>query len=315
MMNSVSIKNFRGFGALTLEGLQRVNLVVGKNNTGKTSLLEAVAILADPELLKRLPTLFRETHGAYLQRFYRWLIRDGPTMSQAELETTGWRAGHRLILTRDSQLANQPHYEVTQATNANIYGHFPRGQKSLRSMVISTRLRNSDQLVKTFAKAVRQRDGEKQLETLLHAIDPRVNKARVDVAEDGNVIVVDFGLSEMVPLSQAGEGMGRLVSIFAELVGEQPQICFIDEVENGVHHTVLPDIWTGIAEVAERLDIQVFATTHSFECLEAAHEAFSKRANYDLDVIQLFRLEDQTSGRVLHRDLIEAGIAGNIDLR
>ena len=54
---------------------------------------------------------------------------------------------------------------------------FPMVRKRLKCMVISTRMRNADQLVKTFAKAVRQRDGEKQLESLLHAIDPRVGQS------------------------------------------------------------------------------------------------------------------------------------------
>ena len=55
MFQSLAIQHFRGFGKLALEGIGRVNLVVGKNNTGKTSLLEAITLLADPGTLKSLP--------------------------------------------------------------------------------------------------------------------------------------------------------------------------------------------------------------------------------------------------------------------
>lgn len=67
--------------------------------------------------------------------------------------------------------------------------------------------------------------------------------------------------------------------------------------------------------MAERLAIQIFATTHSWECLVAAHEAFARRSTYDLRVIQLYRLADGTSGRVLDRTHIEAAIAGEIEVR
>ncbi len=153
------------------------------------------------------------------------------------------------------------------------------------------------------------------MQQLLAKIDPRIVKVRIDPGEDGNQIILDIGLTELIPLSQAGQGVTRLVSILAEMIGKRPQILILDEIENGLHHTVIEQVWSGLAEAAESLDIQIFATTHSAECVEAADSAFSRRANYDLSVIQLFRTETEVQGRVLGRDLIRAAIEGNIDLR
>jgi predicted ATPase len=311
MFKSISLKNFRGFENLALDGLQRVNLVVGKNNAGKTSLLEAVALLSDLKMLNQLPLSFRTSHGSFAKRFYPWLIRDAAKPDYAKLENKAPNASFDIILSSNPMVFPSSAEVVGQGFYAWRQGK----EETLRCRVISAQSRNPGELVKTFSRAVRQRDGERQLEELLRSVDPRVRKARVDAADEENVIVVDLGLSQLVPLTQTGEGMVRLVSIFADLIGDRPQICLIDEVENGIHHTVLPQVWMGIAEAATQLDIQIFATTHSFECLEAAHEAFAKREAYDLSVVQLFRLKDETDGRVLHRDLIEAAIEGNIDLR
>ena len=89
----------------------------------------------------------------------------------------------------------------------------------------------------------------------------------------------------------------------------------VDEIENGIYYLVLPQVWRGLAQVAETMNIQIFATTHSGECLEAAHEAFSSRPEYDLRVIQLYPVENRIEGRVLDKDLIQAAIDGDIDLR
>jgi hypothetical protein len=322
MFTRIELKDFRGFRELTLDGLQRVNLVVGKNNAGKTSLLEAIAILADPMSVADMATLFREEQGAYSRRFYRWLIREAPGVRRAELAARAPGTSRQTALGR-SLLAAPSWSQVAQCRNvshktgvlADTFVWTTAGQEPLLYRSLSGHHGNPDVLVEAVARAVRQSDGEQRLESLLRSVDPRVRRVRVDVAEDGKALLVDLGLGEMVPLTQAGQGLYRLTGVFAELLGGQPQVCFIDEVENGIHHSILPDIWAGIAEVAQRLGIQVFATTHSFECIEAAHEAFSKRSSYDFSVVQLFRLEDGVQGRVLQRDMIEAGIEGNIDLR
>jgi AAA15 family ATPase/GTPase len=116
-------------------------------------------------------------------------------------------------------------------------------------------------------------------------------------------------------MTQAGEGLNRVLAVLVRLLGSKPHFAFLDEIENGIHHTALPQVWKGIAEVAERMNVQVFATTHSHECLEAAHETFAERASYDFRIVQLYRVDQKTDGRVLDRGLVEAAIAGEIDLR
>ena len=86
------------------------------------------------------------------------------------------------------------------------------------------------------------------------------------------MIWVDVGLQELVPLSILGAGMTHVARIFLVIASTPGGVVLVDEIENGLHHSVLPDVWKVIAKAAEQFDVQVFATTHSFECIEAAHE-------------------------------------------
>ena len=65
-------------------------------------------------------------------------------------------------------------------------------------------------------------------------------------------------------------------------------VILIDEVESGVHYSVLEKLWEVIDEFSQEFSVQVFATTHSYECLIAAHKVFSKKEKYDF---KLYRLE------------------------
>lgn len=315
MLTSLAFTNFRGFGRLELKGLKRVNLVVGRNNSGKTSLLEGIALVSDPSQFHSLPTMFRPHAGDPSKRYFRWLLRDDETVREAIVER-GWDGGNAVIIfARKTSNQAHPSGATAIAEIGNLRVLALPGEKRLICRIVPVQHHSPEVLVKLFAAAVKRKGGEERIEKLLHEVDPRIVKVRIEPSEDGIHVLVDLGLSEMLPVSQVGQGIYRLIAIFSEMIGEKPDVCIIDEIENGIHHSMLEQVWTGIAAAAENLDVQVFATTHSQECIEAAHAAFVKRQTYDFSIVQLFRLEGAVQGKVLDREHIEAAMAGEIDLR
>lgn len=70
-------------------------------------------------------------------------------------------------------------------------------------------------------------------------------------------------------------------------------VVLVDEVETGLHHTVLSEAWRAISDAARRYDVQVFATTHSFEFVRAAYRAFEGSED---SPFRLHRLEQTEEG-------------------
>ena len=316
MFTSLNFSNFRGFERLDLDGLKRVNLVVGRNNAGKTSLLEGVAIVSGPEQFEQLPKMFRPHAGEVGKRYFRWLLRDQESLQAATLIGDGDGFRSEVIFRPNTKNQESPAPGMNglfNLANATLWSR--PSQRKLTSRVVPVQHHSPEDLVKLFAAAVKRKGGEERIEGLLREVDPRIRKVRVEPADDGNHLLVDLGLSEMLPVSQVGQGIYRLIAIFSELIGEKPDVCIIDEIENGIHHSMLEQVWTGLAAAAETLGVQVFATTHSEECIEAAHAAFSKREAYDFSIVQLFRVEGAVQGRVLDQKHIDAAMAGEIDLR
>ena len=71
-----------------------------------------------------------------------------------------------------------------------------------------------------------------------------------------------------------GSGFSRLLEItlaFAEIANGS---ILVDEIENGLHHSVLSGVWHAINQLSNKFNVQVFATTHSYECMTAARDAF-----------------------------------------
>lgn len=331
MLSRIEFENFRGFRKLTLDGLQRVNLVVGKNNSGKTSLLEGIAALLNcidaPQHFSKLRQIEQGLQQYFQQgRYGDWVIRDEAAEMFGHLSGI-WAGSIRQVFL--VPVESQPGMVYPQAEKPQS-GAGSRQQMrhpddpKIKTCIVPGQSNRPESLVQSLGNAIRRRDGEELLESALHSVDPRIKKVRI-VPSGGPVIggfggnitqvEVDIGLSRLVPISQVGQGTYRLIEMFSEIIGTDSRVAFIDEVENGIHHTCLIDVWSGIAEAAERFNVQLFVTTHSHECIEAAHSAFSSRACYDFGIIQLFRESGEIQGRVLNQEHIAAAIAGDIDLR
>jgi hypothetical protein len=93
----------------------------------------------------------------------------------------------------------------------------------------------------------------------------------------------------VLPLQSMGDGMNRILTIILALVNAADGYLLIDEFENGLHHTVQEDLWKMIFKLAKELNVQVFATTHSDDCIHAFESVLNSEGNQSEG--QYFRLE------------------------
>jgi AAA15 family ATPase/GTPase len=89
----------------------------------------------------------------------------------------------------------------------------------------------------------------------------------------------------------------------------------IDEVENGLHHTVMPVVWKGLIAAAKELDVQIFATTHSAECIFAADQAARESQFNDLNLVRLDRVQDQIKATIIEQKDLATAKEFNWELR
>ena len=93
-----------------------------------------------------------------------------------------------------------------------------------------------------------------------------------------------------------GDGMNRILTIILALVNAGDSYLLIDEFENGLHHTVQEDLWKMIFQLAKELNVQVFATTHSDDCIHAFESVMNSEGNESEG--QYFRL-DNIGGQII----------------
>jgi len=149
----------------------------------------------------------------------------------------------------------------------------------------------------------------------LQIVEPRLTRINPIPSPGGTIIYGDIGLGEMMPLTLLGDGLTRLASIVLRVVAAQNGVVLIDEIENGLHHSALVKVWSAIAEASRISGAQVFATTHNWECIKAAHEAFSERDSYNLNLYRLERANGEVKVAAYNQETLATSVKMDLEVR
>ena len=164
------------------------------------------------------------------------------------------------------------------------------------SVFLASGLPSPDQDVKNFGELELAKRQDEILPAL-QIVEPRLVRISLVPLAGELILHGDIGLPRLVPLPFMGEGVARVLSIMLAIANAPAGVVLIDEIENGLHYTALKQVWQALAQAARRLNVQVFATTHSWECIRSAHVAFKEQAAYEL---RYFRL-DRDNGAIAAR--------------
>lgn len=143
---------------------------------------------------------------------------------------------------------------------------------------------------------------------VLRLIEPRI--VRLSAFPVGGVYVLhgDIGLGELIPVTMMGEGTNRLLSFILAIASSGGGVVFIDEIESGLHYSVQRAIWKALYKAAVDFNVQVFSTTHSRECINAAYEAFTEIGEYDFLFHRLVRGESGNVQSITYDQIAMQGV-------
>jgi len=325
-LDSLRVQNFRTFKDLTIDRLGRVNLIVGKNNVGKTALLQALWVWIHQEfwydiatvLEKRYPEGDEDLKREVISRRFQalsslWYGKPHRSSISEEDISLGSPDGSRRLFTgfRDeagSLIGNvqRPWIEIARKRDEPFeYSRVSLSEPDTSDLkqtqdidftgnfVSSSGIYRGD-ATELYDKVVRQNQKDRLVE-ILQIVEPEAkdvswieepqlsftlsaDRLRPELlGYQGRIPVIskpDSGRS--VPLEMFGEGTKRAVWLGCALVTSRGGILLIDEIENGIHYSIQPDLWQVIFETAQELDVQVFATTHSHDCVQAFQQVSGK---------------------------------------
>lgn len=364
MISSFRVENFKCFDRFEFSELGQVTVLGGRNNVGKSSLLEAMFLFHDrfnPQMAIRhmawrgvsqyassneslfAPLFHRYNTASPLRlearqdgdvlaveinavpdsRMKRIRLRpaDLPTRQEFRVQRPVRTAEEstmdtvlKIQVLRNAQEINVGKLSLGRGEIELVFDHPP--EKAPVAVFLGARMYGRPtQEAERFGELDIRGEAELVVE-FLRVVDTSIKSLSSVAMEEGAIIHADVGLGRKIPVNFLGDGVNRLLSIVLAMAYARDGCVLIDEIDSGLHHSVLPNVWRWIAQAAERFRCQVIATTHNYGCLEAARVGLSDRLFQD--DFAYFRLEEDQGQVVAKRysyRLLDAAIQEGWEVR
>lgn len=355
MINSIRIKNFKGFSDINLQDMTRVNLISGRNNSGKSTILEAVFLFLDhaaAESFMKISQLRGNSVNAVQSELWTPLFKDLDATMVIEIEVKLDGTDYSLQYRRDSnyvppaniapadvlsQFINEPKhtYSLGYELKSGDYeenGHFMISQTG---MIRDIRTNTDNNHIRTLQNAgiinsiivsdsrlpidwmgkLELQGRKNEVIEALKIIEPDLSDI-VTVSVNGQAQLYTRIGRNLLPLRQSGDGINKLLHIMLAIIENPDSIILIDEIETGFHYSLYPKLWKIISLLACDYNCQIIASTHSYECIAGVTEGIKDKDK--AEKFSFYRIERSNERESAYRysfDELSFAVASNMEVR
>ena len=316
---NIEIKNFRGIDHLKIDDFSRVNIFLGQNSSGKSSVLECLLLMmgmSNPDLPQNINYIRSRNYSTFADLFYLFHNYDFKVKPEINSELFDDTKRH---------LALEMTYVFDEKSQAGLLnGQIPTSETKtfLNTLKMDFDVETNQQknsfecsitvgqqgLIsnKKLAEGYLEKNSVAFLSADLSAGNPAndlvelAKRKRKDVVTeylksfDSHVTAVEIlnnlayigieGIDQLLAVNMMGDGMRRFLNIVAAAANPTNNIILIDEIDNGLHYSAYKKLWMAIFALATSTNKQVFVTTHSKETLSYLNEMLEEHVEYQQEM-------------------------------
>lgn len=325
-IKNLNINHFRGLHDLQLEDLQEINVILGGNNVGKTSVLEAIELFCHQNEAGVL-SLARQRETRKLTRSkltdvesIRYLFpinqpENNEIFIEGELESSGnlslncrYSLETLICTTEETEEEEELSTDEVEVTKLHFYMTSQNENQSTfeTSFEIQDkdrkRISKSESLIPVvtvhvidhltgnpFKDLTSNKETKDTAVELLQTFDENIIDLR-NIDDDNRMIpMIEYkGEKDYIPLTLYGDGLKKSLTLLQSLILAKNGILLIDEYETALHTSAMKPVFLFLLETAKKLNVQLFMTTHSIEAVDKLLEC----QDY-LDEISIIRLDQE----------------------
>lgn len=292
-LKHLTITNFRGFDSLEIDGFSKINLFVGKNNSGKTSVLEALFLslgMSNP----MLPNMINQIRGlnsgnakhlSYL--FYGLKMENKPSFLAQFTDNSERRLTLEAKYKQNESISNTSSASVPELIGLDLNFREIKGNKQNFNRKSSLTFKKNtisqtipgDYNEKLYAVFVADKNDMATLIRFSEMIKRKVDNSILEALQKFDDDIRDIkalpdgiyfdvkNVEELVPINVMGDGIRRFLNIVSAVYEKEKSFVCIDEIENGLHYSAYKLLWKSLLSFSSQNNVQLFITTHNIETL------------------------------------------------
>lgn len=272
----INIVDFKCFHNFEAKDFKRVNLISGKNNVGKTAFMEACYINCysyksqNNASMALSDIIFDRYNQVILQDL---LLEKGKYYISKEIEK-------KIILFNQNKIQTNIAKTILNYKEGDLG---TRDKKNLTKYFLGNNPITNDKLEESYGKIL-ELEMEDKIDELIKNIDQNIKSFRIITSQPKCNFIND---PTFFDIHELGDGLYKYISILFSLFICKNSYLLIDEIDNGIHYSNLDKLWELILTISKEQNVQVFATTHSKECIESYARVAKELEDKEITFIEL----------------------------
>ncbi len=337
-IKEIEIESFKCFKNFKAEGFGRVNLIGGKNNVGKTALMEAMYLNLSGKNINTFSTSIIKIsvwrNFSFLSEKLSHLFSDITKILESLEEIISIKDLNKLFLKKIDYFNITTNLNKTIFKNKNNELFFQTKYFKVKENISNFKyieeftpnlyynnstLFSTNDILSIRYRELQKEDREEIFNQILNKFDNSIEKFKII---DNEAFLKVKNRNKLIEIAEFGDGLRRYCEIILDILTCKNGHIFIDEIDNGIHYSIFDKLWEIILTISKEQNVQVFATTHSKEMIESYArvakrlEDEKKLENEDITFIGLHKLKDGSIfSAVRNLNLIESSLEDERELR
>ena len=317
MIKSLSIENFRCVDKLQIDNIKKINFIIGENNCGKTTLLEAMTLISSSSRIGVIENIksinrFIENKVEIKNLFHNFDYDNNISFNYNQEDDTNYEINISPIVKDNKKLSNDNvelnyniiaiHNEEIQENNLTIpninntiymMNRKAENIEDKKEIYIPSKIEYST-LTSYLIEILKNKNEAQLLEMISY-----FNKDIKAISVLNNDIYVNVeGINELVLLNLMGDGLKKYLSVILPIFVNKYSIISIDEIENGLHNKAIRHLLRSILTLSRNNDMQMFFTTHNYNVLRiisdiVTNEDYFKDLKDIINIINIYNTENE----------------------
>lgn len=307
-LKSITFSNYRGLKDLHIPAFRRINLIGGFNGVGKSTLLEGIFFLFDrraPISLIR-PYAWRQVGMAgksVLEQYFsdqnnkeeisisaktsagnlvtKMTFGPIPTGVSVNVPTEGKQGSGDLqqslgsitglnVETSIDGIKDDAFFALPTLEGVSVNSYRLGTSNIPPAIILTPQTRNSPLENATRFSTIYKERRQLELLQILSSVNPEIKTLQLLQEGNTSTLYAEFHDGTLYPFPMLGDGLQTLLAITLAIMTSTGGAVLLDEFDSAIHYSILTDVWAKIANLANKYNCQIFAVTHSLECIKSA---------------------------------------------
>ena len=302
-LSYLNIRHFKGIENLELNDLSNVNIIVGENNSGKTSVLEAISLLQSQDSIKTMLKHISRSDSSYPSKFElfleifpkkqyiskniqinsiinglaRELKIDGNLIEKMFRGTISVKLDNEKLINKDmvfkenQVIKDNSSYDIIKIIYITPYDHFKDG------------------LINKTIENIKESEKNKIIK-LLQMFDSNILDFKIlstNNKDNPMTTYIKHKKYGFMPLFSFGDSIKKVLTLASAVISAKQGILLVDEIETAIHKNMINEVFKWFIEACREFEVQLICTTHSLEAIDGMIMGVGK----ETDSLSCFRIE------------------------